>query len=180
MHNTRTLSSRLLNCIWWLFTLLMVSSYTANLAAFLTVERMEHSFTSPGDLLEQSTIAFGSYHNGSTASFFRVCHRTNVLSINQCSHHISQDSKSASYRSIWEKMMRDKTSTSSNDEGLKKVRNGNFAFFLESPRLEYEVGFDCDLIQVGKLLNSRYYGVGLQPGVNRKKDIIKLKPLFCI
>jgi hypothetical protein len=34
--------------IWWFFTLIIISSYTANLAAFLTVERMstpigEHS-----------------------------------------------------------------------------------------------------------------------------------------
>jgi hypothetical protein len=27
--------------LWWWFTLIMISSYTANLAAFLTVERME-------------------------------------------------------------------------------------------------------------------------------------------
>ena len=27
--------------MWWFFTLIMISSYTANLAAFLTVERME-------------------------------------------------------------------------------------------------------------------------------------------
>ena len=27
--------------LWWFFTLIMISSYTANLAAFLTVERME-------------------------------------------------------------------------------------------------------------------------------------------
>ena len=37
-------------------------------------------------------------------------------------------------------------------------------FFVESPRLEYEVARDCSLMQVGKLLNNRYYALGLQKG----------------
>lgn len=28
---------------WWLFTLIVCSSYTANLAAYLTVSRMDHA-----------------------------------------------------------------------------------------------------------------------------------------
>ncbi|NXG87406.1 GRIK3 protein, partial [Stercorarius parasiticus] len=35
------LSTRIIGGIWWFFTLIIISSYTANLAAFLTVERME-------------------------------------------------------------------------------------------------------------------------------------------
>ncbi|NXC56192.1 GRIK3 protein, partial [Aleadryas rufinucha] len=37
----KTLSTRIIGGIWWFFTLIIISSYTANLAAFLTVERME-------------------------------------------------------------------------------------------------------------------------------------------
>ena len=36
--------------LWWFFTLIMISSYTANLAAFLTVERMESPIESAEDL----------------------------------------------------------------------------------------------------------------------------------
>ena len=32
--------NRIVGGIWWFFTLIIISSYTANLAAFLTVERM--------------------------------------------------------------------------------------------------------------------------------------------
>lgn len=31
---------------WWLFTLIVCSSYTANLAAYLTVSRMDHAIRS--------------------------------------------------------------------------------------------------------------------------------------
>ncbi len=58
--------------MWWFFTLIMISSYTANLAAFLTVERMESPIESAEDLSKQSTIKYGCLKGGSTAAFFRV------------------------------------------------------------------------------------------------------------
>ncbi|KAB7507987.1 Glutamate receptor ionotropic, kainate 2 [Armadillidium nasatum] len=38
--NPKACSTRIVGGIWWFFTLIIISSYTANLAAFLTVERM--------------------------------------------------------------------------------------------------------------------------------------------
>lgn len=58
--------------MWWFFTLIMISSYTANLAAFLTVERMESPIESAEDLAKQTKIKYGALGGGSTASFFRV------------------------------------------------------------------------------------------------------------
>lgn len=58
--------------IWWFFTLIMISSYTANLAAFLTVERMESPIGSVEDLAKQTKIKYGALKGGSTAAFFRV------------------------------------------------------------------------------------------------------------
>ena len=58
--------------MWWFFTLIMISSYTANLAAFLTVERMESPITGAEDLSKQHSIKYGCVGGGSTAAFFRV------------------------------------------------------------------------------------------------------------
>ena len=61
--------------MWWFFTLIMISSYTANLAAFLTVERMESPIESAEDLAKQTKIKYGCTESGSTRAFFRVsCH----------------------------------------------------------------------------------------------------------
>ena len=38
-----TLATRMMMGIWWLFALIVISSYTANLAAFLTITRIESS-----------------------------------------------------------------------------------------------------------------------------------------
>lgn len=48
-----TASTRLISGIWWFFTLIMLSSYTANLAAFLTVERMTTPVENAEDLSKQ-------------------------------------------------------------------------------------------------------------------------------
>ena len=36
----KSMAGRLVGCAWWFFSLIIVSAYTSNMAAFLTVERM--------------------------------------------------------------------------------------------------------------------------------------------
>lgn len=68
----RSLSGRIVGGVWWFFTLIIISSYTANLAAFLTVERMVSPIESAEDLAKQTEIAYGTLDGGSTKEFFRV------------------------------------------------------------------------------------------------------------
>lgn len=68
----RSLSGRIVGGVWWFFTLIIISSYTANLAAFLTVERMVSPIESAEDLAKQTDIAYGTLDSGSTKEFFRV------------------------------------------------------------------------------------------------------------
>jgi hypothetical protein len=58
--------------VWWFFTLIVISSYTANLAAFLTVSRMQSPIESADDLAKQTEIKYGTVKGGSTESFFKV------------------------------------------------------------------------------------------------------------
>lgn len=75
LHNFflfKATSTRIVGGIWWFFTLIIISSYTANLAAFLTVERMITPIESASDLAEQTDISYGTLEGGSTMTFFRV------------------------------------------------------------------------------------------------------------
>jgi len=67
-------STRIVGGIWWFFTLIIISSYTANLAAFLTVERMITPIENAAELAEQTEITYGTLEGGSTKTFFRVRH----------------------------------------------------------------------------------------------------------
>ncbi|XP_018592881.1 glutamate receptor 3 isoform X1 [Scleropages formosus] len=75
----RSLSGRIVGGVWWFFTLIIISSYTANLAAFLTVERMVSPIESAEDLAKQTEIAYGTLDSGSTKEFFRD--KTSALSL---------------------------------------------------------------------------------------------------
>jgi hypothetical protein len=68
----RSLSGRIVGSAWWFFTLIIISSYTANLAAFLTVERMLTPIESADDLSKQREIQYGTLSSGSSYDFFKV------------------------------------------------------------------------------------------------------------
>ncbi|XP_070143786.1 glutamate receptor ionotropic, kainate 1 isoform X4 [Drosophila kikkawai] len=68
----RATSTRIVGGCWFFFCLIIISSYTANLAAFLTVERMISPIESASDLAEQTEISYGTLEGGSTMTFFRV------------------------------------------------------------------------------------------------------------
>ena len=51
-------------------------------------------------------------------------------------------------------------------EGIEKVKIGGYAYVMESPALEYNIETDdkCELMQIGGLLDSKGYGLGLRKG----------------
>ena len=66
------MSGRIVGSVWWFFTLILISSYTANLAAFLTAERMQSPIESAEDLAKQTDIKYGTIDSGSSKDFFKV------------------------------------------------------------------------------------------------------------
>ena len=66
-----TTSGRIMGTFWWFFSLIIVATYTANLAAFLTVTRMETPIESLEDLANQQKIRYGTVAESSLQHFFR-------------------------------------------------------------------------------------------------------------
>ncbi|XP_061103622.1 glutamate receptor 1-like isoform X3 [Conger conger] len=146
----RSLSGRIVGGVWWFFTLIIISSYTANLAAFLTVERMVSPIESADDLAKQTEIAYGTLDGGSTKDFFRR-------------------SKIAVFEKMWSYMKSADPSVfvKTTDEGVARVRRskGKYAYLLESTMNEYiEQRKPCDTMKVGGNLDSKGYGVATPKG----------------
>lgn len=57
--------------MWCIFTLIM-KSYTANLTANLTNEKMDKSIKSVEELIKSNKIKYGAVADGTTAKFFEV------------------------------------------------------------------------------------------------------------
>lgn len=47
-------------------------------------------------------------------------------------------------------------------EGIDKVLKGDYAFLMESTMIDYNIQRNCELMQVGGLLDSKGYGIGTQ------------------
>ncbi|KMQ95249.1 glutamate ionotropic kainate 2 [Lasius niger] len=50
------------------------------------------------------------------------------------------------------------------EEGVKRVLEGDYAFLMESTMLDYAVQRDCNLTQIGGLLDSKGYGIATPKG----------------
>ena len=62
----RNMSGRVILAMWWFMILIVTAMYTANLAAFLTVTRMENGINSIVDLISQDKVKWGTV-NGTNA-----------------------------------------------------------------------------------------------------------------
>nr|XP_004550950.2 glutamate receptor ionotropic, kainate 5 isoform X2 [Maylandia zebra] len=150
----RALSTRCVSGVWWAFTLIIISSYTANLAAFLTVQRMEVPIESPDDLADQTNIEYGTIHGGSTMTFF-------------------MNSRYQTYQRMWNYMNSKQPSVfvKSTEEGIARVVNSKYAFLMESTMNEYHRGLNCNLTQIGGLLDTKGYGIGMPLGSPFRDEI---------
>lgn len=50
------------------------------------------------------------------------------------------------------------------DDGVLRVLDGNYAFLMESTMLDYKVQRNCNLTQIGGLLDSKGYGIATPIG----------------
>ena len=67
----RALSGRLVAATWWVFGFIMIATYTANLAAFLTVSRLEQPIESLDDLAKQFKTKYAPQKSTSTETYFK-------------------------------------------------------------------------------------------------------------
>ncbi|KAK2579603.1 hypothetical protein KPH14_010896 [Odynerus spinipes] len=68
-------STRMMAGCWWFFCLIIVSSYTANLAACLAIAANIPPFDNVEELAKQKTIKYGAKSGGSTFEFFKLFER---------------------------------------------------------------------------------------------------------
>ncbi|CAD7083213.1 unnamed protein product [Hermetia illucens] len=157
----RSVSGRIVGAVWWFFTLILISSYTANLAAFLTVERMITPINSAEDLATQSEVEYGTLLHGSTFDFFRR-------------------SQIPLHTKMWDYMnARKHVFVSTYDEGIRRVRTskGKYALLVESPKNDYVNAREpCDTMKVGRHLDSKGFGIATPLG-SPLKDPINLAVL---
>lgn len=152
----RTISGRIISSTLWFFSLIIISSYTANLAAFLTVSRIESPIRSVRDLAEQSKVHYGTVRFSQVSEFF-------------------EHSRLYPFQPMWQIMssLEQSSMVNSSEEGFRKVKesDGDYAFLWDSPVIQYRVTEDCEFIEVGQPFDSRGYGIGVPPRASFRDDL---------
>ncbi|CAL1539084.1 unnamed protein product [Lymnaea stagnalis] len=149
-----TIPGRILTSAWWFFALILISSYTANLAAFLTVKKINTPIKSVTDLAQQTKIKYGTVKDSGIMSFFK---NTNI-------EHFSK---------MWAQMSEiDPDSMVHNTtEGFKKVKDGNYAFFWDTTVNKYQTIIDCEVMEIGPPFDPKGFGIGVPPGATYKEEL---------
>lgn len=77
-----------------------------------------------------------------------------------------QNSRYQTYQRMWNYMNSKQPSVfvKSTEEGIARVVNSKYAFLMESTMNEYHRGLNCNLTQIGGLLDTKGYGIGMPLG----------------
>ena len=137
------------------------------LAAFLTVEKLVNPIESAEDLAKQTKIKYGVVRGGATEQFFRVNHPVDVR---RTSRSTFQESSIPTYEAMWKYMSNNPdVFLRKNQEGIDRVKSESYAFLMESTTIEYTVQRECNLTQIGGLLDNKGYGIGLPEGQRKAR-----------
>jgi len=139
----KALSGRVLVAAYWLFIVLMLATFTANLAAFLTVERMQTTVQSLEELARQSRINYTTTNNSPYLEYFKnMAGAEDELYRKWKEITLNRSSDQSKYR-VWDypvkeqythilKMIEESKPIESAIEGYEKVEashEGLFAFY---------------------------------------------------
>ncbi|KAK7082412.1 Glutamate receptor ionotropic, NMDA 1 [Halocaridina rubra] len=139
----RSFSARVLGMVWAGFAMIIVASYTANLAAFLVLDRPQTSLTGINDPRLRNPMenfTYATVRGSSVDMYFR-----------------RQVELSNMYRTM------EGNNYPTAEAAIEALKAGKLkAFIWDSSRLEYEAAKDCELVTAGELFGRSGYGIGLK------------------
>ncbi|KPJ17158.1 Glutamate receptor, ionotropic kainate 2 [Papilio machaon] len=173
----KNLSGRLLAATWWLFGFIIIASYTANLAAFLTVSRLDTPIESLDDLSKQyKTIhRYIPFQFKYKPEFFVKTSIWKDMSLNDSLSDVERAKLavwdypvSDKYSKMWQ-AMKEAGLPNTIEEAIERVRQSKsssegFAWLGDATDVRYHVLTNCDLQMVGDEFSRKPYAIAVQQG----------------
>ncbi|KOC68268.1 Glutamate receptor, ionotropic kainate 3 [Habropoda laboriosa] len=178
----KNLSGRLVAATWWLFGFIIIASYTANLAAFLTVSRLEIPIETLEDLSKQYKIQYAPVLNSPAYTYFKRMAAIEWRFYDIWKEMSLNDSLSEVERAelaVWDYPVSDKYTKmlqameeagfpATQEDAVRRVRrvdsNNEFAYIEDSTTIKYLTMTNCDLVQVGEDFSRKPYAIAVQQG----------------
>ncbi|XP_072943228.1 uncharacterized protein Ir8a [Epargyreus clarus] len=181
----KALSGRTLVAAYWLFVVLMLATFTANLAAFLTVERMQTPVSTLEQLARQSRINYTVVEGSSIHQFFiNMKFAEDTLYRVWKEITLNATSDQAQYR-VWDYPIREQYGhillainasgpVPDAATGFRQVNEhteADFAFIHDSAEIKYELTRNCNLTEVGEVFAEQPYALGVAAGARLQEDL---------
>jgi ionotropic glutamate receptor len=164
----QNLSGRVASLTWWTFGFVVISAYTANLAAFLTVSRLDSTVESLEHLSHQFRIRYATQENTESLVYFKRMSYIEEkfyqiwknMSLNQ---GLSEETRAQF--TVWDYPISNKYTKilaqmhqagmpKSYEDGVNRVRRSKsaqegFAFIADAVQVKYAIQTHCDLYSIG-------------------------------
>lgn len=177
----KTTAFRVLLGIWLLFLFIFAALYIAQLSSYYGIYSYKvEEFKTVEELASQDKVVYGCKKGKRTnlvhIEFFNI----NKYKSGGSTEEFLRDSKNPIYRKMWSRMverepspfvftnMEGESDLSFKDTqrnwdnntplyaiGIDRVQKGNYAYISESTIIEYATSRNCDLHQIGDLLDSK-------------------------
>ncbi|XP_076845092.1 putative glutamate receptor [Brachyhypopomus gauderio] len=148
----KALSGRVITAMWWLFSLVVLACYFANLSSWMHSDTKQLSIKSFEDLANQNVMEYGTIKGSSSFAFFK-------------------NSKSLVFRRLYENMERQQSCVATMEEGIRRVQEGKYAFIGESVTLDLVVARNCDLTRCPEVIGMRGYSIATPLGFPMLKNL---------
>lgn len=186
----QNLSGRVVAGAWWLFCFILIASYTANLAAFLTVSRLDIPIESLDDLAKQYRIKYAPIDGTAEQTYFERMAYIEEIFYNRWKEMSMNDSLSEEERSkfaVWDYPISDKYTKiwaqiqevgmpPDIESAIKRVKNSNlddgFALLANANLVKHAIMTDCSFKAAGDELSRKPLALGIQKGHEQLRDDI--------
>ncbi|OON21315.1 Ligand-gated ion channel [Opisthorchis viverrini] len=167
----RSTSTRILITGHWIFVVIMVSMFSANLSAKLTVSGLKEEIKSLEQLAGQTEVKYTLRSNSAEYAFFRKMYGVEESLFRIWRYLSSNLTEFSSNYSVWQypiterygtifKRMEEWGFTHDTVDSLDHVRKG-WVVFMESSLAAYHIASACDLKELGERIGSWDYGIAL-------------------
>lgn len=157
-YSPQTTSMRTMIAFFWFCTLVITAAYTANLAAYLTLQQQDNRIKSMDSLSKQMTVKYGLQKNSDLMQFFK-------------------DSSIDPFERMWATMKLEEKTRLIPDRstGIELVKNGmngsDFAFLDLALMNEYAALRHCDMESFDQNFKETKFSMGFPNGAPYKDDI---------
>ncbi|XP_071099679.1 glutamate receptor ionotropic, kainate 2-like [Haliotis cracherodii] len=151
-YSPQTTSMRTIIAFFWFCVLIIDAAYTANLAAYLTLQQIDNRIRTVYDLAGQTELLYGVRMNSNLMTFF-------------------ENAKEDPYERMWAFMKVEGTLWSDTNMIIESVKEGTYVFIAEKVVNDYYALRHCELESIEQNFGQKDFSLGFPRGAPYKDDV---------